>query len=114
MSLAQKFFQIAVNESSLPAFKNDPASSAHILCSGAIGQIAGPGVEGHIKAGLVFLDSFKETARHAVEDEMQNEAPKLDVISAIKVLASEVRDVDRDEYVLLLARDWDERQELSA
>lgn len=65
--------------------------------------------DGFIKAGFAYLQNFDQVADSAIEELEQDETSRRGVIQEIRELQERVTDVEQDEFLQLLADDWDER-----
>jgi hypothetical protein len=113
MSLANKFFWMAVRESNCPDFNNVEERAA-IAVSGCIGQSSDATTrDGFIRAGLNYVELFDEVADQAIqnEDARATYDGKGDraLTRYLKQLKKEARSVSIVELFDLLAQDWDER-----
>lgn len=77
---------------------------------GAIGMHSDD-CDSFIKAGVAFLNGFKDSADQAIEDIKQNEFVDEELIAKIELLIDEVKEVDVEIFKQLLKEDWEERHE---
>ena len=110
MSIEEKFFTLAIRESNFPDQNNDPSSYACIAVMGAIGQCPGAVTrEGTVTSALVYLRDFSKNAERAIEDEMEDDEPNLEMIAEIRKLMDEADCIDLKKFAALIGADWDDR-----
>lgn len=102
------FVTLAIPDSNLPD-GNYPLDLASARLCGAIGQRVTDGsCAAFIKAGLDFLDGFPASAENEIYSLEESDGDNAAVIDAIHGLVKEAADVDRGEFAVALARQWDE------
>lgn len=111
MAYENMIFRAAIRESDCPNRAFGVADLAEIRVMGSLAQGNAGGSwnrESYVKTGLEYLDGLPENVALVIEDLEQCEGD-LELIEAVRQYVEFAKQVDRDAFIALLERDWDER-----